>query len=703
MGNGSEGEGSWSSQIGSYLSGIPSAIGGAAKGVGQYAVDTVFAQKNDVPYSVRAAIAGSRKAEDKLRTLRQFYPDAMPTPDGDFTFTNPKTKQRMSLNDKGWSVGDAIESMPEIGEFLGGALGSIGGATLGTTAAPGAGTIAGGIGGAGVGAGVGSEAGRSLASKIGSLLSGKEGIDTRTGGDVAKDFASTAALNSAFAAIPFGGRYLKNRNSAKLLTPESGEQYQYLAEKGYKPTLGQIGSEEGKQLSDSRIAGGMIGKELDNQGVLQKNIDDFTGADLAPLDENELANQFRAAQQGNVQNLEQGASALYDQVQFGNNIIPVDNTRAIIEGIFRKRGLVRNNKGKYVLPKGDSLNPDLVLDSSMERKMNRIMSDQASEAELDSFRSDISTMLRDKNLKYDTKGALIDLKSSLTDDLVKGSPELSEVDRAARSAWFEYKDTQKKVRDLIGRSEGVTDKTAIGQGLTEAESLGNAKGIFSSSASGSDAEAKALSDIISDEEKRLVLASILKEQNLAKGTANPLESVQQKYNVERIGKFLTNPGGKENLDDLIKQGQGTKFLPDGLVDKTGHIYGEAAGTLGAAAIDPSYGITTAAIGNILRGAPGTFGGSGQFGRSLVTQSAFPQIGRQAKEALALRAARQGEVPGNLNPMPRTGLSIPATMGVGQMVGGNVADSPESNLRIPDNVINENLPKGSAAINDLPQV
>jgi predicted chitinase len=678
----------WVSQLGSYLSGIPAAIGGAGKGIGKYVWDTVAAEKNNVPYGVRAAVAGARKSEDKLNTLKQYYPDAMSTPDGDFTFIDPKTQKRITLNDPGWSVGDAIESIPEMSEATGATIGSIGGGIAGTTVAPGAGTIVGGIGGAGIGGAAGNELGRSVAKMLASILSDKGSIDTRTFGDYAKDAGTTAALNSGFAALPFGGRYLKNRNSAKLLTPDSAEQYQYLAEKGYEPTLGQIGSEAGKELSEKRIAGGMIGKELHNQGVLQKNIDEFVPEGVG-LDENALANQFRAGQKANVGGKKAKGTELYKEVTFGDDIPPSNDSKAFIEDLYQKRG-------------GSANNPDLVLDSSMERKMKRIMAGESSEKELESFRSDVKTALRNRDLKYDTKETLLGLDKTLTDDLVKGSPELTDADRAARAAWFEYKDTQKKVKDLIGRSEGVTDKTAIGQGLTEAESLDNAKGIFSSGKSGSDAEAQALSGILSEPEKRTILASLMKEGNPIRGAQNPLENIQQKYNAERIGQFLTRPEDKAAYDDLLRQAQGTKFLPEGSIDKTGHIYGEAAVTTGAGLVNPYLGLHAAGIGNILRGAPGTSGGSGQFGRSLVTQSAFPQIGRQAREGLALRAARQGEVPGNLNPMPRSDLSIPATMVAGQMAAGNVADAPESNLRIPDSVINQNIPQGSPALSDLPQ-
>lgn len=709
---GNEGGSGLLSKIGSLLSSAPEVLGtgvtavkDAAKGIGKYGLDTFTAERNSVPLSVRLAVAGARKAEDKLATLRQFYSDAMPTSDNDFTFIDPQTKKRVTLNDSGLSLGDALESMPEISEAIGATIGAIVGGLGGSAIAPGAGTITGGLAGAGVGGAAANELARQIAQKIASLLTGKDPIDSRTSGDYLEDAGKTAALNSGFAALPLGGRYLKNKLiTERLLTPESAGTYKYLAEKGYDPTLGQIGSDTGKEVADRMVAGGIIKKEKGNQEILQKNLSEFLGGEVGALDENALANQFRASQKTNVSGKKETAQGLYDQVNFGDAIVPAENTKSLIENIYTNRGMVKNDNGKFIIPKGETLNPDLVLDSSMERKMQRIMSGKASEAELDSFRSDITTMLRDKNLKYDTKGTLIDLKDSLTNDLVQGSPELSQADREARRAWLEYKETQKGVKNLIGRSEGVTANTETGQGLTEAQSLDNAKKIFSQSSQGSDAEAQALAQLLSSGEKRTVLASILKENPQIRGQSfdNTIEKAKKNYNIERIGKYLVNPEDKALLDDVIKQAQGTKAIPEGFRDRSDLLKTEAAltGTLGA--IDPSAGIGMAAIGNILRGAPGSAAGSGAFGTSVIRQSAPVKAIRNIESNMALNAAKRGEIPGQLSYLPQSSAMIPATMAGGQMLAGNIADSPESNLRISDQALNSNLPQDSKFRDSLPQ-
>jgi hypothetical protein len=45
------------------------------------------------PVQVRAAVGAAVKPEDRLSTIRQFYPDAQPEGTDNFTFTDPGTKR----------------------------------------------------------------------------------------------------------------------------------------------------------------------------------------------------------------------------------------------------------------------------------------------------------------------------------------------------------------------------------------------------------------------------------------------------------------------------------------------------------------------------------------------------------------------------------------------------------------------------------
>ena len=685
------------SKIGNFLQGATVLAKEGAGTIAKGAYDTVFAKKNNVPFRVRLAMGGAQNAEDKLKTLRQFYPDAMPTSDNNFEFTDPETKEKVLLDDPGISLGDMVESLPQFGEAGGATAGALTGAKIGSALG-----VPGAIVGTGLGAAAGAIGGDELlrqASKLGGMLgTSKQPIDNRTGEDFKNNTLWKGGVNALTAVVPIGGVALKNSKLAKLLTDKSAEKFAYLKSKGYSPTIEQIGSEQGIEMGGKQVAGGVIDKQLKNQDVLKGNVDTFLGENVSSLDENGIANQFRDLQQSNISGRKEVAQELYGKVDFGDNIPPSDNSKSLIEQIYVNRGMVKTPDGKFTTPKGESLNPDLVLDSSMEHKMNRIMSGNASEAELDSFRSDISTLLRDKNLKYDTKKTLIELKQSLTDDLVEGSPELSQADREARRSWMDYRETQKDVQNLLGRSEGVTDNTRIGQGATEGQALANAKKIFSSTSSGSDAEAEALSKILSPEEKRLILASILKENTSARGFQNSLEIADKNYNMERVGKFLTDSSDKANLDDLMKQAEGTKAIPKGFGDNSDLINSDSALVAAATAIDPTYGMAATAGLNIARNAPGSAGGSGTALTAMAKQGAFARQYRKQVSNMALRAAERGQVPGNLSVTPNSALTMPATVGGSQALLGNFGNHPESNMRIPEETINANIPKDAPILN-----
>lgn len=99
--------------------------------------------KTGAPASLRAALAAYSKPDDKLRALQRYFPDARPAGDGNFVYTNPKTKQATLFNPSGMDTGDVAEFGRVIPEVVGGLLGAAGGSLF----APGVGTIAGGIAG----------------------------------------------------------------------------------------------------------------------------------------------------------------------------------------------------------------------------------------------------------------------------------------------------------------------------------------------------------------------------------------------------------------------------------------------------------------------------------------------------------------------------------------------------------------------------
>ena len=139
--------------------------------------------KTGAPIGIRAQVNAAQREEDRLTTLQQFYPDAMPVEifdpengankfgDGNFVYTSPETGQ-LTLFDEdgggrffGLTLADLTADIgPEIAETVGaiggGIAGAIGGASAGTLALPGIGTVAGGTAGFVAGEGVGSTVAR---------------------------------------------------------------------------------------------------------------------------------------------------------------------------------------------------------------------------------------------------------------------------------------------------------------------------------------------------------------------------------------------------------------------------------------------------------------------------------------------------------------------------------------------------------------
>jgi hypothetical protein len=166
----------------------------------------------------RAQVAAAKSVDDKLTTIKRFYPDALPVEvldpkngaarfgRGNFVFTNPETGV-LTLFDEDIrlfgmpipTLGDFADVGPEIAETIGAIGGGIAGATAGagagTLALPGVGTVAGGTAGFVAGEGLGSAAARE--AYIGILDYFGETEDNRTGTERLADFSSTAALNAA--------------------------------------------------------------------------------------------------------------------------------------------------------------------------------------------------------------------------------------------------------------------------------------------------------------------------------------------------------------------------------------------------------------------------------------------------------------------------------------------------------------------------
>ncbi len=164
--------------------------------------------KTGAPGSVRAAVSAAQKPDDRLATLKQFYPDALPVEvfdpqngaarfgRGNFVYTNPENGQ-LTLFDEdlrlfGLSVPglrDFIDVGPEIAETVGAVGGAIAGGTVGTAGGP-VGIGTGIVAGEGLGSATAREAYIAILDFFG------ETEDSRTGGERLRDFGTTTAINA---------------------------------------------------------------------------------------------------------------------------------------------------------------------------------------------------------------------------------------------------------------------------------------------------------------------------------------------------------------------------------------------------------------------------------------------------------------------------------------------------------------------------
>lgn len=84
------------------------------------------------PMGVRAAVGAATTAQDKLATLRKFFPDAQQYDKDNFIYTDPKTKRPTLMNENNPvffgiplpTMGDIAGAGPEIAEFVGSGVGA---------------------------------------------------------------------------------------------------------------------------------------------------------------------------------------------------------------------------------------------------------------------------------------------------------------------------------------------------------------------------------------------------------------------------------------------------------------------------------------------------------------------------------------------------------------------------------------------------
>jgi hypothetical protein len=199
------------------------------------------------PASVRAAVGSAQTPEDRLSTLRRFYPDAQPYGTDNFIFT--RNGRPTIYNPRGLDWGDAVSIIPEIGEFLGGAAGGAA-AALGTPATGGVSALA-----IPAGVGLGAAAGREVATLGATWLGNTD--DTRSPLRRLMDAGTTAAVNSA--ALPIADLIGKGARAVwgavpRVMGPATGPAaIQDFANAGVTPSAGAVTGNRGMQLLEATI------------------------------------------------------------------------------------------------------------------------------------------------------------------------------------------------------------------------------------------------------------------------------------------------------------------------------------------------------------------------------------------------------------------------------------------------------------------
>ena len=504
----------------------------------------------------RAQVAAAQSAEDKLATIKKFYPDALPVEvldpkdgaarfgRGNFVFTNPETGG-LTLFDEDVrlfgmpipTLGDIADAGPEIAETIGAIGGGIIGAgAAATVAAP---TVVGAIPAASagyvVGEGLGSAAARE--AYIGILDYFGETEDNRTGTERLADFSTTASINAAagpiISKIWKGTKFVVGgpiRYSVNALDAKAKEALERMTRAGVtNPTAGQVSGNPLVNLFEQYLSAAPPSVKIMKENAERTLIElDESTARLAGKyggvrTTSEAAKQVMGAAQASRLRYDEQVKAMYDEV--GDLI---DDT------IRSDAGATREFVQKYLADSKTSTGaPDL--NPALEHA-GRLLKD-VGEGVLDY-----------KRLK--------DFRSSLMDTVRKGESQGA----LSRS--------EKKVKELIGYVTADLDNLVKAAGNTQMDLLGGAAG------------KKASSDLF----RKYKAANAFVKQNMRKGgDLRFVDDVIKRGETEATAALRYVLGGAkdgaERIEKLRRQFDAEEFnvLAGYTLGKMGMPTGSAAG------------------------------------------------------------------------------------------------------------------------------
>lgn len=218
---------------------------------------TTLDENSGAPLSVRSAVGSANKPEDRLSTIRKFYPDAEPVDDDNFVFTDPKSRRPTLYNPQGLDIGDVASIAPEIAEIGGGVTG----AALAVPPAVASAPVTGGASLATIpmAYGLGAAAGREIQGLLASSAGNTD--DTRDLTERLTDAAVTTGANATGFRV---GELLEQgfrravRPAAvatgRAIAPSGRDNARALLNAGVPPRAGAVTGSKGVQMVEQALA-----------------------------------------------------------------------------------------------------------------------------------------------------------------------------------------------------------------------------------------------------------------------------------------------------------------------------------------------------------------------------------------------------------------------------------------------------------------
>lgn len=304
------------------------------------------------PANVRMDVGSAQTEADRLKTIKQFYPDAQPYGKDNFVFKDPETGQLTLYNEQNPkvlgipipTVGDAASVLRDASQAVGGTLGGIAGGVAGTIAAPftaGASIPAGvalGAGGGAAATGVVYDAIRQLRGMPETRTAGQRAIDTAT------DFGANAVGQRVGDLVPqVVGKAISGKNNLAGTTPS--ETLQAFQDLGMSPTAGQatgnrvfqgIEQAAGKLPTGATTMQNKFAGQVDDMGRTLTGVRSGYGASDSTT---EAGRALIKGAEGFVEKFKATASKLYgalDQYLPDNAPVSVTNTMNALSGVTSK-------------------------------------------------------------------------------------------------------------------------------------------------------------------------------------------------------------------------------------------------------------------------------------------------------------------------------------------------------------------------------